>query len=1162
MDRPCVGSRIIMIVVLFLLVSSSTLNVQPAVAQDQGCHDPWMLDKTGTICGIFLRPGVRDEYKSTAERAWSHTLDTLRGTQGGEAQRQQIIERYQDYAILTGGGDSIGDFQFDVWINKSISDIRIYVPSNFTFGYVSSGYGDASAQDKAYSVWTDITNDYQYISVSTLASDDPIAPGWEIVEIGRLPTVLTTSPPSFSVTPGLYHIRLFDMHAPFTAGLYHFKVYVNGQTIGDGNFPIIIVKSSLQPAYVTGFVMLRGFAPGMNASGRVVATGTTAQGQFAEAVAYFGPKDFEKIDGKYGDDSCFRYWLFGLPAGTYELTASASGFQKTSSRVAVDPGQSLTQDFVLEEGPELTVTVSSKDMTGPIPWGNLWQPPYGTNNPYLPIDDRTHHRDILLRLLDQYDESAGYWASDDIDPPYGPPFTTATIDGKRHYSPLVMKPSTVPSSNSYTASLTDVRGLPSLRLDGHVPANSADLVEGFEAGSYKIEIYVTGYAMKEADDWQRALTIRPMAGNYTLQVDLRRTTWINATAIILDGQQPPVSNATFTIVAKSPDNIEKGVAAGSFPAGAWKYSIVLEGFNGIYNNLRPDTDYQDYGLVPDDYSLEVYMSDMGDPYGVHHAGVPFPGTGWYLVKEKLAEMDIGAQTSFGTSPFSISFHLEACSVEFMLRSIRVQQPTQQAPWTFPGAGIRILLFDELGNINGFLDPTLYGLVQDDGTITHDPYDLDTGAVPVGWHGLLHVLFTGFDPGPTAALGGTYPTRIDEGKYFVNVATLGYIQREQDTSVFVSAGSTKDLKVDLVQGAQIRVEMQFTHEDVPTIFHGFVRVEVYNQQGALVGASIYAGAAPNSNTNYLPYDSSGDWKLVPGAAEGAGTGAQPQRAFISLFHYGIPPKTWAQWPATNSSDANRLSVPENAIATFDVFGFHSYYGGPDSRMERLWANGWDTTNGVSHMDSGIRGSMDALGLEGWGDYTIHVWAFDPYGPDVVFDPKGPDGIFGTGDDYTSPDTVDGSPSDFRAYSQMADVQNVTVSWGGSAIVRIILEELPSITGVVSWTDMHGDVRTLPWAQIIERAPGDAWTSSTTGTYKLWLSPGSHGILVTTVGNEQLWETFEFDTLLSRAGVHTTRDIVLTTSGTPTPELPTATLTMIIPFALLIVLVRTRKRRSQV
>ena len=287
-----------------------------------------------------------------------------------------------------------------------------------------------------------------------------------------------------------------------------------------------------------------------------------------------------------------------------------------------------------------------------------------------------------------------------------------------------------------------------------------------------------------------------------------------------------------------------------------------------------------------------------------------------------------------------------------------------------------------------------------------------------------------------------------------------------------------------------------------MFNGFVRVEVYNQVDMLVGASIYAGAAPNQILNYFAYDPSKDWKVISGAAEGAGTGLHPQRASISRAHYLIPPMTWADWPTMTRSDANRLSVPESDNVAFDVFGFYSYYGGSDSRLDGYWANGGDTTNGMGPADSGIRGSKDWLNVEGWGNFIVRVWAFDPYGPDGFFDSVGPDGLFGTNDDYTSPDPIDGSVSDFRAFAQVTEVNDVEAPWGGAASVQITLEEQPSLLGVVSWIDMHGDQRSLPWAQVIETSPGSTWASSATGSYRLWLTEGTHDLFVTTVGEEQL------------------------------------------------------------
>jgi hypothetical protein len=950
----------------------------------------------------------------------------------------------------------------------------------------------------------------------------------------------------FEILPGLYHLRLFQIRAPFTAGLYHFKVYVDEESIGEGNFPIIIVKSDINPAYVSGLVALRGLTSATLVSGRVTATGVTSLGRYAEAIAYFGPGDLEREDDLA---TYYRYWMFGVPAGTFELTASASGFLKGSSRMTVAPGQSLTlADLELEKGVEIHVTVWSKGENGPIPWGNLWQLPYGTNDPYLPIDDEGPHRDILIRLLNEHNESLAYWASDDIDPPYGPPWNANTIDGKRACSRLILKPSTLPSSSSYDATLTDIRGLPSVRLDGHVPADKADLIEGIGAGSYRLEIQVTGYVTYETDNWQRSIVVQANTETHMLEADMRRSSWINAIATISNRLPPPVTNSTIVVVAKNTDGFEKGIAAGRFLSGTRRFSMVLEGFNGEYNYLRNSTNYQDYGLAMVDYTLEVYMADMGNPW------IGIGGTGWYLMEEGSVDVHLNR----GAVPFMVSFHLEPSSIEFVLRSLQIQQPPQAVPWTFPGAGISVDLTDELGNVAGTLDPLFYGLVQDEGTIINDPYDMDT--TDIGWHAVLGVLFAGVDRGPIRALAGDYPTRIVEGNYSLSVSTLGYIQR-RDCSVYVHRGVQTGVQVDLVQGAHIRVELEFRHENVAAAFNGFVRVEVYNEVGTLVGASIYAGADANPNLAYLPYDPTRDWKLVPGAAEGAGTEISPQRAIFSQLHYGIPPDTWANWPAMTRSDANRLSMPRDGTVAFDVFGFHFYRGGSDSRRHGLWANGWDTTDGADQTDSGMRGSKDVLDLEGWGNFTVRVWAFDPYGPDGKFDSNGPDEIFGTEDDYTSSDLVEGGLSDFRAYTQADEIADLEAPWGGTVAVRVTLDELPSLLGTVSWVDMHEDQRGLAWAQVMDTSPGGAWASTTSGSYRLWLPNGSHELLVTTIGQEQLWEPLYFEITLPISGSHTFRDIVLTATEKEVPEFTSSTwLMVIILTSLPMILSRRRSGRS--
>jgi len=99
-------------------------------------------------------------------------------------------------------------------------------------------------------------------------------------------------------------------------------------------------------------------------------------------------------------------------------------------------------------------------------------------------------------------------------------------------------------------------------------------------------------------------------------------------------------------------------------------------------------------------------------------------------------------------------------------------------------------------------------------------------------------------------------------------------------------------------------------------------------------------------------------------------------------------------------------------------------------------------------------------------------------------------------------------------------------------------------------------------VIETSPGSHWASSATGSYRLWLSEGSYEFFVTTIGEEQFWEPYNFDTLFSRPGVLVFKDVTLTVSGTATPEFTNLAFTAAIPMvALLIISSKRRSGRSQ-
>ena len=111
MTRSKIGFSPVVVTILILLTFSTVLSSATEIAHAGGyvklpCH----LDSTGRICGVFLRPGVRDEYNPP----WleSHARHAS-GCPRWRGPATQIIDRYPDYAILASMSDSIGDFQFD-----------------------------------------------------------------------------------------------------------------------------------------------------------------------------------------------------------------------------------------------------------------------------------------------------------------------------------------------------------------------------------------------------------------------------------------------------------------------------------------------------------------------------------------------------------------------------------------------------------------------------------------------------------------------------------------------------------------------------------------------------------------------------------------------------------------------------------------------------------------------------------------------------------------------------------------------------------------------------------------------------------------------------------------------------------------------------------------
>jgi parallel beta-helix repeat protein len=1061
---------------------------------------------------VFLHSGISDEYKP----GFSHTLGTLWNMDDG-GQSQQIFDNYPDYAILASSSDSIGDFQFDLLVTQPIHEVSIYVPPEFQWS--------TSAPEE--SVWTDITDDYNYISADTASEYDAYAPGWARVRIGAA----EDGGASLDIQPGIYHVRLLNLRAPETAGLFFFKIRTDLGSIGVFNYPITIVKSELNPAYVDVTVRTHGSNAPPYVSGKVLAQGTTPEGRSVSSVGYWSRYDFldnSDTPGKTG--ALYRVTLFGLAAGTYTLTAEASGFNPTTTdRFTVDPGQSHHQNIVLLKSPTAGATAWSNVEGLAGPWRNLWQLPFGTNNPSLSANDTGPHRDILLELYNADNNRIGWWASDYFNVKSFP--RTNLIN------------STTPTSSSYHINFVDTydvvgntRHYPSTNWDGHAPWDTADNIAGMPNGHYSLEAFVTGYVMDNADAYQRSFTL---SEGTNVQFDLRRSSWIEATMHMPDNESMSDGGATVTLTAEDGSGNNRGAASfrvfetdgdstingndglcdnNSLPAGvncsqvSYSGGIVIEGWNLAFPSLEGEESgisTKDYGLNPtssshsagqvpldgNPYTIKLYMADMGKPWDANDdINSTELGRGWWNIDGDTPPVSI----SYGNSPATLSFSIVDAYLQIGLQSVDWETPAQPKPWTFPGSGISIDFINDEGTVVDSLEPAVYGLIQDAGissgapdgfTIpgTPDdskglsPYDID-GEHDAGEHSHLGIRYAGTDwCSPSMVLDNNkhtidscvlpsyYPTSLPTGEYTYKTYTDGYIIMRDPSPVDVPLTGFAESEANLTQGGQMRVCMDFNSEDVATPFNGWVRVEVFNAMDELVGASVYGQAEPNIYTSagnggaYLSYNAGTDNQVTAGPSQASGFGGDP-----------------ALYPSDSSVQRAYVS--------------NQFYGVPNATWAD-WANTAPADANRLEMEAGDVQCVDVYGFHNYYGNQTRTWAGGwpttdaaaqkDYGlrgsNDIpgqggsggglyfvkvwAFDPRGPNNEFEN----------NGSTDDWRMYAQSWELNNIQIPWGGAQELYVPMKNLAQLQGTVSWFDMFCNLRPLPWAQITA-SPGPS-TGST-------------------------------------------------------------------------------------
>ncbi len=116
----------------------------------------------------------------------------------------------------------------------------------------------------------------------------------------------------------------------------------------------------------------------------------------------------------------------------------------------------------------------------------------------------------------------------------------------------------------------------------------------------------------------------------------------------------------------------------------------------------------------------------------------------------------------------------------------------------------------------------------------------------------------------------------------------------------------------------------------------------------------------------------------------------------------------------------------------------------------------------------------------------------------------------------------------------------------------------IKGTVYWFDQYGNLRPLPWAEVTavgEGYPPSVASSTTDGTYMMWVAPGTYNISVSVSAGF----TPESKMISVFPGSASVVDFELQPSGEPIPEYPP----QLQPFMLLVAVIASgillRQRR---
>ncbi len=120
-------------------------------------------------------------------------------------------------------------------------------------------------------------------------------------------------------------------------------------------------------------------------------------------------------------------------------------------------------------------------------------------------------------------------------------------------------------------------------------------------------------------------------------------------------------------------------------------------------------------------------------------------------------------------------------------------------------------------------------------------------------------------------------------------------------------------------------------------------------------------------------------------------------------------------------------------------------------------------------------------------------------------------------------------------------------------------LSVIQGTVNWYDQYGNLRPLPWAQVIAEGQSGEPTvasSATDGSYIMWVPPGTYNV---TASLDPGYTPISYPVTVTPGGVAVV-DFNLEPSGKPIPEYPSIVQPIMAVVAVLVAAIMIRRRRD--